>query len=386
MSLVPKAQRVAGKKYTVEGETRIWSKHGWQCVHHRNRYYCKDCGGDGICEHNIRRNACRSCGGSQVCSHNRIRGTCADCGGSLRCEHGRVKYHCKICDGSLICEHNRAKYRCKDCGGFQFCKHNKNKRSCRECGGSALCVHGRQKSICKPCGGSSICIHNKEKRYCKDCDGSQICKHGKIKHVCTDCVTLEQALKSKRFCNICATTLISGKQRTTGMCAKCTADKPPKQQDIMWDLIRSRLPPPSIFDNQHLGGCQSSTTRPDFCWIGGDRVVHLECDENSHTDREISCELKKTDSAGWGLDPKLAHRTTIMVRFNPGLYDVRDISLADRCDKLIEQLTDLFICDLTNFSPLATNLIYMFYHTRAKSYISAARAATHTLRVVRCIE
>jgi hypothetical protein len=58
---------------------------------------------------------------------------------------------------------------------------------------------------------------------------------------------------------------------------------------------------PPLPDNQVLGGCQSDKTRPDICWIGQDRIVHLEIDEHSHEDREVSCELKKLDSANWGV-------------------------------------------------------------------------------------
>lgn len=114
--------------------------------------------------------------------------------------------------------------------------------------------------------------------------------------------------------------------------------------------------------------------------------MHLEVDENSHQSREISCELKKADSAAWGVDPTLAHRPTVMVRFNPGVYDVRSVSLEERCRVLVSELKELFVCDLSDFSKLGMNFIFMYYHTRAQGYINAAREASGSLKVLKCIE
>ena len=48
-------------------------------------------------------------------------------GGSLsgmtkrkKCEHGRLRYYCKDCGGSGICLHNRRRDYCKDCGGHEY--------------------------------------------------------------------------------------------------------------------------------------------------------------------------------------------------------------------------------------------------------------------------
>ena len=55
------------------------SKGKYQCIHGRQKYTCKDCGGSGICEHSRRRSQCKDCGGGSICEHNRIRSKCKGC-------------------------------------------------------------------------------------------------------------------------------------------------------------------------------------------------------------------------------------------------------------------------------------------------------------------
>jgi len=86
-----------------------------------------------------------------------------------KCPHGIVKYYCKICGGGGVCIHSKIKAECVDCGGSGVCHHNKLKSQCVDCGGSRICPHRRQKSNCVDCGGSSICPHNKIKNNCKLC-------------------------------------------------------------------------------------------------------------------------------------------------------------------------------------------------------------------------
>jgi hypothetical protein len=50
-----------------------------KCPHNRAKYYCKDCGGKGICVHKRYRQTCRECGGSSVFPHEKQRHTCKEC-------------------------------------------------------------------------------------------------------------------------------------------------------------------------------------------------------------------------------------------------------------------------------------------------------------------
>ena len=50
---------------TVISTTKGSSKNQYRCIHDRDKYTCKDCGG------------------SKICQHKRIRSTCKDCGGGV---------------------------------------------------------------------------------------------------------------------------------------------------------------------------------------------------------------------------------------------------------------------------------------------------------------
>jgi hypothetical protein len=64
-----------------------------KCPHGRRQYYCKECGGAGICVHGRERKVCKveGCGGASICAHGRKRGMCKveGCGGASICAHGR---------------------------------------------------------------------------------------------------------------------------------------------------------------------------------------------------------------------------------------------------------------------------------------------------------
>jgi len=160
-------------------------------------------------------------------------------------------------------------------------------------------------------------------------------------------------------------------------------------EHIVWAKIFERLPWPLIRDDKLIGDerCALARTRPDACWLLEDRVLHLEVDEHSHDDREIACELKKLDSANWGIaDGKFAHLPTWTVRFNPSEYDRRRVTLTERCDALVEHLLDLLRAPLDGWCTLRTNVTFMYYHSKAGRHIEAARAATESVVVQRIVE
>ena len=67
------------------------------------------------------------------------------------CEHKKLRYFCKECGGNGICEHGGNKFYCKECDGNQICEHKKSRYFCKECGGKGICEHGRNRQICKEC-------------------------------------------------------------------------------------------------------------------------------------------------------------------------------------------------------------------------------------------
>lgn len=300
----------------------------------------------------------------------------------MPCEHG--KQFCRVCDRGY-CPHKIQKSRCKPCLGDKW-KPKVYKEHVK-------CVHGKTYS-CRVCLTGRYCEHKKLKYRCQSCMGhlfkcqvKKKCKHGKQKHLCYECLPLTTVLNSRRFCSICATKLVRGRRKYTGICAECDSTKPPRLEHIVKTFIGNKLPTPTFQDNKLIGGaaCDAARTRPDLCWLLPDRVVHVEIDEDSHEDRPIACELKKLDSANWGLsDYGHVHLPTATVRFNCSAYDTRRIGLEERCKYLVRVLRVLLNQPTHSWDPLRTNVIYMYYHSKADKHIQAARAA-HQSIVVRFI-
>ena len=89
----------------------------------------------------------------------------------VKCPHGRSSsYYCKPCGGKGICEHGKRKDSCRACGGSLFCEHGMNRNSCHYCPGKGFCPHGVMRAYCRPCGGSAVCPHTVNKSNCHICN------------------------------------------------------------------------------------------------------------------------------------------------------------------------------------------------------------------------
>lgn len=94
---------------------------------------------------------------------------------SKKCEHGKNKngYYCRICGGKGVCKHGRQRSKCIACGGkkqvYKKCIHNKSSNGyfCVDCNGGGLCIHKQNKYKCKKCKWDS----KKKKR---DRNGSEV--------------------------------------------------------------------------------------------------------------------------------------------------------------------------------------------------------------------
>jgi hypothetical protein len=156
-------------------------------------------------------------------------------------------------------------------------------------------------------------------------------------------------------------------------------------EHVVWSKIKATLStPPTYRDNKLVGGdgCASDRTRPDLCWVLDDRIVHVEVDEHSHDDREVSCELKKLDAANYGLAGfGHVHLPTCILRFNCGPYDHRRVGLDERCASLVAIVNCMLITPVACWDPLRANVVYLYYHSNGQKHIDAARAATESLVV-----
>jgi hypothetical protein len=388
-----------------------------KCIHDKIKYYCKDCGGKGICEHNRRKHNCKECGGSQICEHNKRKSDCKECDGSQICEHNKLKSYCKECGGKGICKHNKQKSCCKDCGGSQICEHNKRKSECKECGGSQICEHNKLKSYCKECGGSQICEHNKLKSYCKECGGKQICKHNRQKSQCRECgggsICKHNKLKSqckeciggsicehnklKPHCKQCGGSALCKSEwcetRATskydGYCMVCCINLFPDKSIVrnyktkekyIVDYIFQQFPEDKyswINDKCIYDGC--SKKRPDLFLDLGYQVIIVEIDENQHINYDCSCENKRLME----LSQDINHRPLIFIRFNPDEYITKDTKITscwgynklgvavikktkekewqNRLECLYNQIA--YWCDEKNKTNKTIEIVHLFYDT-----------------------
>ena len=68
---------IALAEFDASGQDR--KKRPVNFCEHGNKYYCKVCGGEGLCRHEKRKDLCKECGGSSVCLHGRIKYSCQVC-------------------------------------------------------------------------------------------------------------------------------------------------------------------------------------------------------------------------------------------------------------------------------------------------------------------
>ena len=298
------------------------------------------------------------------CPHGKRECRCKQCKGVSICPHGKVKYNCKQCKGNGICKHNRKKQICKECGGSGICEHNRQRHQCHECKGSQICEHSRRKAQCKQCKGSQICEHNQWRAQCKYCGGSQICPHDKRRYNCHECCSHE--LQFSRFCLVCGQ--VDVKRRITGtpgVCRGCDKTLPELIAHKVKRILLETLPPPSASDSTYTGlTCDTSRRRADLLWVGMDRVLQVEIDEEAHADRSVECELAKIHESKWGLSEEDQQKPLIMIRFNP-------ISVDRGCQCVIELFEHWRTCIM--WDKLRINVLYVDY-PEDSVHIAAARS------------
>ena len=278
------------------------------------------------------------------CVHGKNKYSCRECGGKLFCIHGRQKPQCRDCgQGSAICEHNRRKSTCKECIGTSICEHLHLKTTCKECKGLSICEHEKQRSFCKLCKGTSICVHNRQKSYCRDCGNcSALCEHDKQKQYCRPCGG-GSALCNNTWCDT------YGNNKYEGFCLPCFVNNPDnhlkpamhnyktKEKAVVDSILESFPQFTWVSDRKVSDGC--SRRRPDLLLDMGSHIIIVEVDENAHTG--YSCENMRIME----LSQDLNHRPIIFIRFNPDGYTTIDGLKIKSCWKL-NKLGIMRICNL----------------------------------------
>lgn len=373
----------------------------YRCVrHNKAKEYCRECigGGNALCKaHGIKKSFCKDCGGGGLCKAHGIRKSiCKECGGGGLCKvHGIIKSECKKCDGSSFCkEHGMRKSLCKDCGGGALCKaHGIIKNRCRECNIDAFCkAHGIIKARCKKCVGSEFCkAHGIKKTYCKECGGNGLCRaHGMRKDTCKECMTSDQIIKRKIFCIGCLSKYLSQSRIKAGirLCAECDKRTAPRTEVIVREKLLPLVNfPPSVVDNSTIGGteCDSGKRRPDLAWIGENRAIFVEIDENGgHPDNTTSCELAKVSDQSIAYKKQYGEDTRVfMLRYNPDAFDGFKITYNDRIQVLADKINELMVADMSKYESYRPYVGYYFYHSKCRFHIEAAMEEKDAIIVFR---
>jgi len=272
----------------------------------------------------------------------------------------------------------------------KLCIHGKRGERCKPCHGAAFCPHAKRRDQCSVCCPSGYCPHRKRVDKCVTCGGKSMCAHGIQRTNCRECQTTERKLGGGNWCVVCVDTRLSQRRQMLGVavCAKCDPDVAPRVEEVALSLLAaawvsatpaSPMPPPSAADNQVVGRCGGAGgRRPDMCWVGADRIVHLEIDEHSHRGRAVSCELSKLDDTNFGVRED-RHKPTLFVRFNPDCED-----LAAGIAILHTALRRALTADVASLGlcPTRANVVYVAYGAGGQKHIDAAVEHPTTIKVV----
>jgi len=171
------------------------------------------------------------------------------------------------------------------------------------------------------------------------------------------------------------------------ICQQCDPLEPPKIAHYCFNQLRDQvyrdvaggaeLFPPSVQDNVLLNGCDkhddAHRRRPDYAWASDARVIHLEIDEHSHSDRDVSCERAKLHESHFGVDGDTI-RPTLFLRFNPHEYS-GGLDLPARLRVLAAELHKALTAPLAelHLDPIRTNVRYLFYGPAGQKHIDAAQ-------------
>ena len=212
-----------------------------------------------------------------------------------------------------------------------------------------------------------FCEHKRQRSHCKECGGGSICEHKRLRSQCKECCPVE--LQYVRFCHVCGEHKVNRKYGTPGVCVQCDKTIPERIEHKVKNYLLTKLPPPSANDNQLTGTeCGESKRRADLIWIGHDRVIQVEIDEDEHKSRTVDCELAKMDSSKWGLHPEDQCKPMVFVRFNPDGCQSEE-EFEQRCLHLVSVVEQHLTMQMSN--TLKTHVLYLYYSDTNKHLLAA---------------
>lgn len=260
------------------------------------------------------------------------------------------------------------------------CKHGIVKVMCKRCTFSKrMCRCGRRLTRCTTCKiGGSICPCGLNRYICKLCSPHHFCLHKVRNDLCTICTPLDILLVRSGFCSLCGVTRT---RRKSGQCFSCDQRTAERTEHKVFRLIKECVPPVSSEDNVVTGhSCGERRRRADLSWVGRDRIVYVEIDEESHMSRPVECEVSKVDSTKWGVaeDQQCLH--TVFIRFNPDKQRGSSENLRARCEVLANTINYWTSVEICTRKEIPT-VVYLYYGDAGQKHIIASEKAGFKVEV-----
>lgn len=206
-------------------------------------------------------------------------------------------------------------------------------------------------------------------------------------------------LQGNRFCHGCCSTLLSNQRKRAHvhLCASCDETVVDRIEVVIRPLLLSSVShPPSATDDTLFGQtCDVvKRRRPDFLWLGEDRCILVEIDENGG---HGSVNYTPNCDFGWMMDMVVVLNNLYMVggwnggrvpyvhifRMNPDEYDCgTKVSLESRVARLSDRIHDVFQMELDPVLSFIPTVEYMYYHTKCRPHIDFAKENPNSIRVL----
>ena len=180
---------------------------------------------------------------------------------------------------------------------------------------------------------------------------------------------------------MCFTTRLDGRRISLGICAGCEPNMPERIEIIFGNMIIEAFGyEPNVKDKTLATGSACNglqNRRPDLLWVYPGKVaVVLEIDEDSHVDRESSCELRKISEQNEAIQLLEGCECipVFTIRVNPDAYDGGNVTKKERAEKVAGLLRDI-IHGVHEYEQNGyMKMIFCYYHSKSRHHIDAHKA------------
>jgi hypothetical protein len=317
---------------------------------------------------------------------------CKAHGGGLRCDvEGCMKTaqdsetkKCKAHGGGLRCDvegcmktaQDSETKKCKAHGGGLRCEVEGCTKSARNSETKKCIAHGGGlRCVVEGCTKSAV---DSETKKCIAHGGGRRCPHNKLLGTCTEC---PYTTVPRMICKICVSKTMSGRRLTLGICAECEPNTPERTEITFGKMIIEAFGyEPNAKDKTMATGSACNglqNRRPDLLWVYPGKVaVVVEIDEDSHIDRESSCELRKISEQNEAIQLLEGCECipVFTIRVNPDAYDGGNVTKKERAERVAGLLRDIIHGDHEYEQNGYMKMIFCYYHSKSRHHIDAHKA------------